>query len=114
VDGTAASKLGHDVHHGHEGQLHPAEGLGLMEAEEARLVQELLVVAQEHARVLALLGALAQRRHQSPRAPHRLVVVDAGEIAPGRLGQRSHVVVRPPSPWPCPSPRSESHVRGGL
>ena len=63
-----------------------------MEAEQARLVQELLVVAQEHARVLALLGAFAQRRHHGPRAPHRLVVVDAGEIAPGRLEKRSHVV----------------------
>jgi len=37
-------------------------------------------------------AALAQRGHQGPRSPNRLVVVDAGEIAPGCLGKRSHVV----------------------
>jgi hypothetical protein len=62
-----------------------------MEAEEARLVQELLIVTQEGAGILALLRSLAQRGHQGPRAAHRLVVVDAGEIAPGCLGKRSHV-----------------------
>ena len=90
--GAAAPELGHDVHDGDEGQLHASEGLRLMKAEEPRLVQELLVVAQEGARVLALLGALAQRGHQGSRAAHRLVVVDTGEVTPGRLGQGPHGV----------------------
>ena len=37
----------------------PPNGLGLVEAEEPRLVQQLLVLADEHAGVLGGLGALA-------------------------------------------------------
>jgi hypothetical protein len=41
------------------------------------LVQQLLVVANEHAGVLGALRALAQDRHDLPRPPHRLPVIDA-------------------------------------
>ena len=71
---TAARDLGHDVDQRHEGKLHPAERLRLMEAEQAGLVQQLLVLAREHARVLGGLRALAQDRHDLARAAHRLVV----------------------------------------
>src|SRR5262249_52761538 len=60
-----------------------------VESKEAGLVQQLLVVADEHARVLGLLGALAQDRHDLARTPHGLGIVDAGEVAPGRLRQRA-------------------------
>src|SRR5436190_921191 len=51
----------------------------MVEAEQARLVQQLLVLGQQHARVLALLRALEERRHALARAAHRLFVADAGE-----------------------------------
>src|SRR6185503_16904031 len=57
---------------------------GLVVAEEPGLVQELLVLGQQHARVLALLRAAAQHRHDLTRAAHRLVVRDAREI--GHVG----------------------------
>src|SRR5204862_427817 len=56
-----------------------AEAPGLVEAEQARLVQQLLVLGQQHARVLAFLRALEERRHALARAAHRLFVADAGE-----------------------------------
>ena len=52
-------------------------------------MQELLVLADEHARVLGRLRPLAQHRHDLARPAHRLVVADAGEIAPRRLRQRA-------------------------
>ncbi|HZD28684.1 MAG TPA: hypothetical protein VE251_08340 [Xanthobacteraceae bacterium] len=66
-----------------------------MKAEQAALVQQLLVLANEHARVLGALGALAQDRHHLPRAPHRLVVIDPGEVAPHGLRQRARRVTSP-------------------
>ena len=84
---AAARKLRRDVDDGHERKLHAAERLGLMKPEQAALVQELLVLTNKHARVLGALGALAQDRHDLPRAPHRLAVIDAGEIAPQGLRQ---------------------------
>ena len=42
---AAARQLRGDVHDGHEVQLHPAEGLRLVKAEEPGLVQGLLVLA---------------------------------------------------------------------
>ena len=87
---AAARQLGRDVHDGDEGKLHPAEGLGLVKPEQAALVQELLILANEHAGVFGALGALAQDRHDLPRPPHRLAIIDAGEIAPHALRQRSN------------------------
>src|SRR5205823_12781112 len=77
--GAAARELGHDIDDCLERQLHAAEAPGLVEAEQARLVQQLLVLGQQHARVLALLRALEERRHALARAPHRLFVADACE-----------------------------------
>jgi hypothetical protein len=57
---AAACDLGRNVHHRHEIELHAAERPGLVEAEEPCLVQELLVLADQHARVLGGLRALAQ------------------------------------------------------
>ena len=62
---AAARQLGDDVDHRDERQLHAAEALGLVEAEQAGLVQQLLVLRQQAARFLALLRALAQRRHDA-------------------------------------------------
>ena len=89
VDGQPRADLGRDVHHRHEVELHAAERLGLVEAEQPGLVQELLVLADEHARVLGLLRALAQDRHDLARPAHGLVVADGGEVAPLRLRQRA-------------------------
>src|SRR4029453_8264747 len=83
---AAARKLRRDVHDRHEVKLHPAEGLGLVKPEQPALVQELLVVADEHARVLGALGALAQDRHDLARAAHRLVVADAEKSRRIRCG----------------------------
>jgi hypothetical protein len=79
---TAAREFVRDVDQGHERKLHPAERLRLMKPEQPALVQQLLVLADEHARVFGRLRALAQGRHDLARPPHRLVVVDGGEIAP--------------------------------
>ena len=77
-----------DVDERHERQLHPAERFRLMEPEQPGLVQQLLVLAREHAGVFRRLRALAQHRHYRARPPHRFVVIDAGEIA-ARLRQRA-------------------------
>ena len=90
---AAARELGRDVDDGDEVELHAAEGLGLVEAEEARLVQQLLGVAGQPARVLGRWRALAQERHDLAGAAHRLVVADAGEVAARRLRQGSYGVV---------------------
>ena len=65
-----------DVEDRDERQLHPAEDLRLMEAKQPGLVQQLLVLANEHARILGGCRALAQGRHDLARAAHRLVVAD--------------------------------------
>src|SRR5262249_59046929 len=90
---TAARKLRRNIHDGHERKLHPAEGLWLVKPEQPALMQELLVVANEHAGILGALGALAQDRHDLPRPPHRLVVADAGEITTHALRQRARLVL---------------------
>src|SRR5207302_11194262 len=77
--GAAARELRHDIDDRLERQLHAAEAPALVEAEKARLVQQLLVLGQQHARVLALLRALEERRHALARAAHRLVIADIGE-----------------------------------
>jgi hypothetical protein len=77
--GAAACDLGHDVHDGDERQLHAAEALRLVEAEEPRLVQQVLVLGQQHARFLALLRPLAQRRHDLARPAHRFVICRSRE-----------------------------------
>ena len=111
---AAAPELGHDVHHGHEGQLHAAEGLRLMEAEQAGLVQKLLVVAQEDAGVLAPLAraragwARWRGRGASPRRSRRR---KSRGGSPGAGCPRPSC---PPSPRSWPSPPIESQVRGGL
>src|SRR5947208_4441112 len=87
--GAAARELGHDIDDCLERQLHAAEAPGLVEAEQARLVQQLLVLGQQHARVLALLRALEERRHALARAAHRLFVAYAGE-AQFRMSYNSH------------------------
>jgi hypothetical protein len=61
--------------------------------EEARFVQELLVCTNEHAGILGRLRPLAQERHHLPCPPHRLGVVDAGEIPPHGLGQRAYALL---------------------
>ena len=98
---AAARKLRRDVHDGHEVELHAAEGLGLMEAEKPGLVQQLLGVAGETARVLGRLRALAQHRHDLARPAHRLVVADPREVAAGRLRQGAYRVALVSSgrPW---------------
>jgi hypothetical protein len=60
--------------------------------EQSRLVQELLVLAQQNPRLLAPLRAFAQEGHDVPRAANGLVVIDAGEIAAHPLGQGAHPV----------------------
>ena len=79
---AAARQLGDDVDHRDEGQLHAAEALGLVIAEEPGLVQQLLVLGQQHARVLAFLRTLAQRGHDLARAAHGLVIADVREVHP--------------------------------
>ena len=64
-----------------------------MKAEQTALVQELLVVASEHAGVLGALRALAQDRHDLSCPPHGLVVTHAGEIATHELRQRARLVL---------------------
>ena len=88
---TAAPDLGGDVHDGDEIELHAAERLGLVVAEQACLVQQLLVLADQDAGVFRLLRPLAQHRHDLARPPHGLFVADAGEIAPLGLGKGANV-----------------------
>ena len=83
--GAAAGELGRDVDDGDKVELHAAEAFGLVETEEARLVQQLLGVACQPARLLGRRCALAQQRHDLAGATHRLVVADAGEVAAHRL-----------------------------
>ena len=52
-------------------------------------MKELLVLANEHARVLGALSALAQDRHNLSCPPHRLFVTDAAKVAHYRLRQRA-------------------------
>ena len=85
---TTARDFGHDVDQRHERKLHPAERLRLVEAKQPGLVQQLLVLAREHARVFGGLRALAQDRHDVARTAHRFVVGNGREIAP-RLRQRA-------------------------
>jgi hypothetical protein len=73
---AAARELGGDVHDRHEVELHATEGLRLVKAEQPALVQELLVLADEHASILGALRALAQDRHHLARPLHRFRVVD--------------------------------------
>ena len=70
----------------------PAERLGLVKPEQPALVQELLVLADQHAGVLGPLRALAQDRHDLARPPHRLAIIDGGEVAPHRLRQRADLM----------------------
>src|SRR5205085_4538145 len=79
---AAARELGDDVDDGDIGKLHAAVARGLVVAEEPRLVQELLVLRQEHARVLALLRALGEGGHDVARPAHGFFVADAGETHP--------------------------------
>src|SRR5262245_66296690 len=90
--GAAARKLGSDVDDRNELELHASECLGLMEAEQSRLMQELLVLAQEHPGILAPLGALAHYGHNCARSPHGFLIVDTGEVAALGLDQRAHCV----------------------
>src|SRR5207247_11276515 len=71
---TSARKLCRNIHDGHERKLHSAERLQLVKAEQTALVQELLVLASEHARALGALRALAQDRHDLSCPPHGPVV----------------------------------------
>src|SRR3954463_11059257 len=59
-----------------------------MHAKESCLVQQLLVVADEHAGVFGGSRALAHQRDDLARTAHRLVIGDAGEIAAHYLRQR--------------------------
>jgi hypothetical protein len=61
-----------------------------MKPEQSAFVQELLVLADEHPRVLGLLGALAQDRHDVACPSHRLAVAGTGEITTHQLRQRTH------------------------
>src|SRR6185503_4743686 len=76
---AAARQLGDDVDYRDERQLHAAEALRLVVAEKAGLVQQLFVLGQQAARVLALLRPLAQYRDDLPCAAHRFVVTDVRE-----------------------------------
>src|SRR5262249_16009549 len=105
--GGAGGTPGRKAQDRHEVKLHPAEGLGLMKPEQPALVQELLVVADEHAGVLGALGALAQDRHDFARAAHRLVVADGGKIAPHPLRHRAHALALGPRPAHRPAAGSE-------
>jgi hypothetical protein len=88
--GATARELRRDVHYGDEGKLHPPESLRLMKPEQPGLVQELLVLANEHAGVLGRLRALAQKRHDLACPAHRLLAADVGEVAAQALRQRAH------------------------
>jgi len=84
---TATRHFGDDVDDRLERKLHAAEAFRLVITEQARLVQQLLVLAQQHARVFAGLRALAQHRHAVARAAHRFLVADVRELAPRGLGE---------------------------
>ena len=86
---AAARELRRNVHHCDEVELHSPEGFRLVKTQQPALVQELLVLADEHPGVLGPRGALTQDRHHLPRAPHRLVIADGGEIASDSLRQRA-------------------------
>ena len=73
---AAACDLRRDVDDGDEVELHAAEHLRLVVAKQARLVQELLVLADEDARVFGLLRPFAQHRHDLARPAHGLLVAD--------------------------------------
>jgi hypothetical protein len=82
---AAAAKLRRNVHDRYEVELHPPELFGLMEAEQAGLVQKLLVFPEELPGILGLLGALPEDGHDLPRPPHRFAITHTGEItAPGQ------------------------------
>src|SRR5262245_58031760 len=78
--GAAARQLRDEVDHRDEGQLHAAEAPGLVEAEQSRLVQQPLVFRQQHARVLAFLRALLERRHALARPTQRFFVAYFAEV----------------------------------
>ncbi len=71
-----------------EFELHAAEDFRLVETKQAGLVEKLLVLTQQNTGILGPLRAFAQRGHDLARAAHRLVIGDAGEVAPHRLRQR--------------------------
>ena len=82
---AAARKLRRDVHDRDEVELHAAERLGLMEAEQPALVQQLLVLADQHRGRLRRFCARSRSTGTISRARRmRLVVADAGEIAARR------------------------------
>ena len=89
---AAARDLGRNVEDRDEIELHAAEDLRLVEAKQPGLVQQLLVLAQQHPRVLGRLRALAQDRHDLARAAQRLVVADGGEVAAHGLRQRAEAL----------------------
>src|SRR5438094_2839804 len=80
--GAAAGELGDDVDDRDIRKRHAAVALGLVVAEEPGLVQQLLVLRQQHARVLALLRALGEGGHEVARAAHGFLIADAGEAHP--------------------------------
>src|SRR5262249_18263025 len=77
---TTARKLGRNVNDSDELELHAPKSLGLMEAKQASLVEELLVLAEEHAGIFALLGALPHNGHNRARSAHGFLVIDPGEV----------------------------------
>src|SRR5207249_5377633 len=96
--GAAAGELGDDVDDRDIRKLHAAVALGLVVAEEPRLVQQLLVLRQQHARVLALLRALGEGGHEVARAAHGFLVTHTGEAHPTSLSmasRRSRLVSAP-------------------
>ena len=88
---TAARDFCHDVDDGDERQLHAAKRLRLVEAEQPGLVQQLLVLADQPARVLGGLRALAQDGHDLACATHHFAVADGGKIAADGLRQGANV-----------------------
>jgi hypothetical protein len=86
---AAARDLGRNVEDRDEFELHAAEDFRLVETKQAGLVEKLLVLTQQNTGILGPLRAFAQRGHDLARAAHRLVIGDAGEVAPHRLRQRS-------------------------
>src|SRR5262249_31204519 len=69
---AAAAELDRDAHVGREGELVAAVGARLEDAEEARMLELADRLLGDAALALAALRALAQRRHQRARPPHRL------------------------------------------